>query len=76
MSSHRLTLQTYFAAAAASGALIEVHLNHPQEDFQRQTGICYQAHAEFLVMGPEGAPSRVCVPYQSICWFRRLDDVV
>ena len=71
-----MTLVQFFSSAAKSGAQVEVHIDHPQPDYQRQSGVVYEAHGEFLVMGPEGAPARVCVPYTAIRWFRRLDDQV
>jgi hypothetical protein len=70
------TLQEFFAGAAQSGALVEIYIDHPREDFQRQSGIVYEAHAEFAVIGPEGAPARICLPYAAMRWFRRLDDAV
>jgi hypothetical protein len=69
------TLEQFFAAAARAGANVEVHIDHPRPDYQRQTGTCYEAHQDFVVIGPEGAPARICLPYRAICWFRRLDDV-
>lgn len=70
------TMAAFFAQAAHDSASLEVHLDHPNPGFQVQSGICYAAHEDFVVMGPEGAPARVCVPYHAIRWFRRLDDAV
>lgn len=70
------TLREFFTAAARAGAVVDVHINHPHADYQRQTGVVYEAHAEFAVIGPEGAPQRVCLPYAAMCWFRRQDDNV
>lgn len=67
------TLQGFFAEAARSGSHIDVWIDHPDSEFQFQTGVCYQAAAEYLVMGPEGAPVRVCIPYHAIRWFRATD---
>ena len=74
MGSKGKSLETYFAAAAKVGAQIEVHVDHPKSEYQRQSGVCYAGEAEYLVMGPEGAPARVCIPYAAIRWFRRMDD--
>lgn len=70
------TIAEFFAGAAQGGALVEVHIDHPSPDYQRQSGMVYEAHAEFVVIGPEGAPQRICLPYAAIKWFRRLDDNV
>jgi len=74
MADLQLTLHEFFARAARDQAPVEVHIQHPNSEYQRQRGVCYQAHKDFLVMGPEGAPARVCLPYASVVWFRRLDD--
>jgi hypothetical protein len=71
-----ITIQKFFTKAAKASASIEVHIDHPQKDFQRQFGVCHRADEDFMVMGPEGAPARVCIPYHAIRWFRRLDDQV
>ena len=76
MADVQFSLSEFFARAARDSAAVEVHIDHPSSDFQRQRGVCYGAHKEFLIMGPEGAPARVCVPYAAIRWFRRLDDRV
>jgi hypothetical protein len=76
VSSTQKTLYDFFQSAARNKAMVEVHIDHPSPDFQRQRGICYDAHKEFFVVGPEGAPARVCVPYSAVKWFRRGDDKV
>lgn len=64
------TLQSFFAEAAKTGAAIDLWIDHPNPDYQYQSGVCYQAAEEFLVMGPEGSPARICIPYQAVRWFR------
>jgi len=66
----------FFHGASEAQTLIEVHIDHPVAGYQQQTGICYRACEDFLVMGPEGAPARICIPYFAIRWFRRLDDQI
>jgi len=69
-------LVEFFSGAANDRAVVEVHIDHPSTDYQRQSGTCYAAYRDYMVMGPEGAPARICLPYHAIRWFRRLDDKV
>ena len=64
------TMQMYFADAAKAASPIDVWIDHPKAEFQYQSGVCYQANADHLVMGPEGSPVRVRIPYHAIRWFR------
>ena len=67
------TLQSFFAEAAKNASQIDVWIDHPNPDFHFQTGVCYEAAAEYLMMGPEGSPARVGIPYDAIRWFRAVD---
>lgn len=66
-------MQNFFAEAAKNASQVDIWIDHPSPDFQYQTGVCYLAAADYLMMGPAGAPERVCVPYQAIRWFRSID---
>lgn len=70
------TFFDFFSQAARDAAPVEVHIDHPLPDYQRQNGLVYGAHRDFAVIGPEGAPARICVPYDAIKWFRRHDNQV
>ncbi|MBT8492528.1 MAG: hypothetical protein KJO07_05675 [Deltaproteobacteria bacterium] len=66
----------FFQQATLDSATVELHLDHPLSDFHKQTGMVYGAHRDFAVIGPEGTPVRVCIPYDAIRWFRRMDNQV
>jgi len=68
------TMQDYFSEAAAQRALVDVWIDHPHHDFIHQSGVCYEAHADYFVIGPEDSPGKVCIPYDSLRWFRRPDQ--
>jgi hypothetical protein len=68
------TLHNFFAEAAKNASQVDVWIDHPSPDFQFQTGVCYQAAAEYMMIGPEGSPARVCIPYHAIRWFRAIDN--
>ncbi len=68
------TIRDYFSKAASARAMVDVWIDHPHADFLHQSGLCYEAHADYFVIGPENAPGRVCIPYDSLRWFRRPDQ--
>ncbi len=67
-------LQSFFNEAKARGVELEIWIDHPAENFRRQAGVCLEANADYFVIGPMGAPGRVCIPYHALRWFRVPED--
>lgn len=66
------TMKDFFADVATRGGLVELWIDHPHADWIQQTGICLEANADFLIIGPPDGPGRIGIPYHSVRWFREL----
>ncbi len=72
--SMQKSMRAFFVAACARDAVIDVWIDHPNEDYAHQSGQCLAAHEDYFVVGPVGAPGRVCIPYAAVRWFRSPDE--
>ena len=72
--SNQRSMQSFFTAAAGRGAEVEVWIDHPAQDFCLQKGVCLEAGADYVIIGPKNQPGRIGLPYVGMRWFRALDE--